>query len=79
MPIQITTLIENSPDEKNLLQYEHGLSFYIEKDNEKMLFDTGQSGAFIKNAAQLGKDLSTLDHVLLSHGHYDHTGGFTAL
>ncbi len=79
MDIRITTLIENSPDENSSLHYEHGISFYIEKGNQKLLFDTGQSSAFIENAEQLGKDLTALDHVVLSHGHYDHTGGFTTL
>ena len=45
--------------------------FFFEKD--------GHSGAFVKNAAKLGRDLSALELVALSHGHYDHTGGFLRL
>lgn len=54
---------------------EHGLSLYIEENGKKYLFDTGQSGVFLKNADELGVDLGTLDGIILSHGHYDHCGG----
>jgi len=76
MKLKIITLIENNPDVNNLLFSEHGLSLYIEIDEMKILFDTGQSGNFIENAEKLKIDLSKLDYVVLSHGHYDHTGGF---
>ncbi len=79
MTLKITTLIENKPGEHKALKYEHGLSLYIEKDGSKILFDTGQSSAFIHNAEQMNIDLGQLDSVVLSHGHYDHSGGFTAL
>jgi 7,8-dihydropterin-6-yl-methyl-4-(beta-D-ribofuranosyl)aminobenzene 5'-phosphate synthase len=77
--IRITTLIENSPGEHLALKHEHGLSFCIETGTHKVLFDTGQSGQFLKNARQLKIDLTNLDCVVLSHGHYDHSGGFTHL
>ncbi|GMQ64293.1 MBL fold metallo-hydrolase [Vallitalea maricola] len=76
MKLTITTLIENSKGEHLGLLNEHGISFLIEVNNKKILFDTGQSGDFIKNASTLGKDLKDIDMVVLSHGHYDHTGGF---
>ncbi len=79
MSVRITTLIENSPGEHHALHAEHGLSFFIEKDDHKFLFDTGQSGKIIENAAQLRVDLTSLDYVVLSHGHYDHSGGLQAL
>lgn len=79
MSVKITTLIENNPGEHLGLKTEHGISFFIEKDDHKILFDTGQSGAFIKNAAQLKADLAALDYVVLSHGHYDHSGGIRSL
>jgi len=77
--IRITTLVENSPGEHLALHHEHGISFCIETENGKVLFDTGQSDTFIKNAKQLRIDLTDLDFVVLSHGHYDHSGGFKAL
>lgn len=76
MSVKITTLIENNPDKNNKLCNEHGLSLYIEINDKKILFDTGQSGDFIKNAKKLNFDLSDVDCIVLSHGHYDHSGGF---
>ena len=75
MSLKITTLIENLPDAGENLQFEHGFSVFIEAEGKRILFDTGQSGAFVKNAKMLGIDLSTVDMLVLSHGHYDHTGG----
>ena len=77
--LRITTLVENRPGVHHGLRCEHGLSLYIEKDGEKILFDTGQSDAFIHNARRMGIDLAGVDRVVLSHGHYDHTGGVRAL
>jgi 7,8-dihydropterin-6-yl-methyl-4-(beta-D-ribofuranosyl)aminobenzene 5'-phosphate synthase len=79
MSLKITTLIENSADKESGLECEHGLSFFIEKDGIKMLFDTGQTGKFLTNAEKLGVNLSSLDYVAISHGHYDHSGGFMDL
>lgn len=76
---KVITLIENNSDDNNTLFNEHGLSIYVEVDEMKILFDTGKSGDFIKNAEKLNVDLSNIDHLLLSHGHYDHSGGFKKL
>ncbi|GAB2044974.1 MBL fold metallo-hydrolase [Agathobaculum sp. TL06] len=57
---------------------EHGLSFYIETNGAKLLFDMGQTGLFVCNAARLGADLGAVDTAFLSHGHYDHGGGLAA-
>ena len=58
---------------------EHGLSLYLETVDIKLLLDAGQTDAFVSNAQALGIDLSSLDAVVLSHGHYDHGGGLKAL
>lgn len=58
---------------------EHGLSFHIEAGGRSILFDTGQSDAFLENARELALDLSRIDAIVLSHGHYDHGGGIVAL
>ncbi|MBN1144840.1 MAG: MBL fold metallo-hydrolase [Bacteroidales bacterium] len=72
--MRVITLIENLVYQKDLFA-EHGLSFYIEGLHQKILFDTGQTDSFIHNAAVLGIDLTAIDAVVISHGHYDHTGG----
>lgn len=70
----IVTLIENLTYKQGLVA-EHGLSLYLETDNKKILFDTGQSGLFMQNAEKLGIHIENIDSLVLSHGHYDHTGG----
>ncbi|MEX2445029.1 MAG: MBL fold metallo-hydrolase [Alkalispirochaeta sp.] len=75
----ITTLIENRPGAHRGLATEHGISFLIEHRGHTVLFDTGQSGAFVDNAAILLRNLSKVEHVVLSHGHYDHTNGLPRL
>jgi len=62
------------------LSAEHGFSLLIEKPGElSILFDTGSSDLFVKNAKLLGKDLSKVENVVISHGHYDHAGGLKFL
>ncbi|AEJ18469.1 MBL fold metallo-hydrolase [Gracilinema caldarium] len=58
---------------------EHGLSFWIEKEGHRLIFDTGKSGAFVQNAELLGIDLSSAEALVVSHGHYDHGGGLRTL
>lgn len=72
--MRIITLIENFVNGGNL-QAENGLSLYIETDKQKILFDTGQSGLFIHNAKKMGIHIEDIESLVLSHGHYDHTGG----
>lgn len=71
--IQITVLVDNRA--KTGLLAEHGLSLWIEADGMKLLLDTGQSGAFARNAEAMGIRPADSDAVILSHGHYDHSGG----
>ena len=70
----IKTLVENTSISKSL-NSEHGLSLYIETNNHKILFDTGASDLFAINASKMQVDLSKVDTVIISHGHYDHGGG----
>ena len=75
--MRIVNLMENTKGSNDCL-CEHGLSFYIETKSHKLLVDTGASDLFIQNAQTLGIDLSLIDTVILSHGHYDHGGGLLA-
>lgn len=55
---------------------EHGFSLWIEMDGRHILFDTGNNGTVLTgNAAIAGVCLADADALVLSHGHYDHTGG----
>ena len=74
MPLRITTLSENTAGLTGVLA-EWGLSVLIQTDALKILFDTGASTSVPHNASILGVDLSAIDRIVLSHGHYDHTGG----
>ncbi|MBP3426662.1 MAG: MBL fold metallo-hydrolase [Clostridia bacterium] len=79
--MKIITLMENTALTPGLA-CEHGLSLYIELETReglrRILFDMGQSAAFLDNARALGVDLSLVDTAILSHGHYDHGGGLAA-
>jgi 7,8-dihydropterin-6-yl-methyl-4-(beta-D-ribofuranosyl)aminobenzene 5'-phosphate synthase len=74
----ITVLVEDRSDFQGL-RPEHGLSLLLEIKGEKWLFDAGQSGLVVENARNLGIDLSEMDGIILSHGHYDHTGGLKSV
>ncbi len=72
--LTIAVLAENTAHGMGFLG-EHGLSFWIEGSESRMLFDTGQGMVMSKNAERLGIDLEDADAIVLSHGHYDHVGG----
>ena len=72
--MKIVTLMENTSCREDLCA-EHGLSLYLEIGSHKILFDAGQSAAFADNAELLGVNLGNVDFAVLSHGHYDHSGG----
>jgi len=74
----ITTLVEDTVSGTDL-SGEHGLSFWIEYGDQRVLFDTGQTGLLLKNAGILGVDVAKANAIVLSHGHYDHTGALAAV
>jgi 7,8-dihydropterin-6-yl-methyl-4-(beta-D-ribofuranosyl)aminobenzene 5'-phosphate synthase len=73
MEIKITTLSENTAGHDALGEW--GLSMLVEADGKKILFDTGAGRAVLPNAEKMEIDLAGIDCIVLSHGHYDHTGG----
>ena len=72
--MRIINLIENTEGASGC-SVEHGLCFYIETEKHKLLMDPGQTERLLENAKKLGIDLTQVDTVVLSHGHYDHGGG----
>lgn len=78
MKLKITTLSENTVERGNFLG-EWGLSVLVETDVLSLLLDAGQSISASYNADLLGVDLSRISRIVLSHGHYDHTGGLPHL
>lgn len=58
---------------------EHGLSYFIEFEGTKILFDTGQSDLFLENASKMNLKTEDADIIVLSHGHFDHGNGLEYL
>ncbi|MDO5844607.1 MAG: MBL fold metallo-hydrolase, partial [Methanocorpusculum sp.] len=77
--MQLTVIVDNYTFIYKYFYGEPGLSFYIEDDGDKILFDCGYSDLFKSNAEKIGIDLSELTKVVFSHGHDDHTGGLCEL
>lgn len=73
----VTLLSENCVNRLGLLA-EHGLSWWIDTGDHRVLFDTGQGMVLFRNTATLGIDLASASAIVLSHGHYDHTSGLPA-
>jgi 7,8-dihydropterin-6-yl-methyl-4-(beta-D-ribofuranosyl)aminobenzene 5'-phosphate synthase len=77
--LEVVVLAENTVRGTGFLG-EHGLAFWINADDRRLLFDTGQGKVLGENVRQLGIRLGEIEAVAISHGHYDHTGGLhTAL
>lgn len=74
--MKITVLIENTTNSD--LISEHGLSLLIEFEEKKYLLDAGSTGAFLQNVKAMKLSLEDVEGAVLSHGHYDHAGGFGA-
>ena len=73
----ISILADNSPGRHT--PAEHGLSYLIEHDGMRLLFNTGQSNLFLKNAEIMGIEMTNIDTIVLSHGHFDHGDGLQYL
>ncbi len=73
----LKTLVENTAISSNY-NCEHGLSLYFEVADKKILFDVGSSELFLENAKKMQVNITDIDYLFLSHGHYDHGGGLKA-
>jgi len=77
--LSLTVLVDNTTITDKYFIGEPGLSFLLETAGKKIIFDTGYSDAFLRNAGMMRISLQDLDYVVLSHGHIDHTGGLVSL
>lgn len=77
--MRIKVLIDNNTLIDRYFIGEPGVSYYIEADGKKCLFDLGYSNAFIQNGIKMGIDFRALDYVVISHSHLDHTWGMEPL
>ncbi len=76
--MKITVLVENFAGTRSMLA-EHGLSILVSESSSSVLMDTGQGDALLPNMQALGIEPEGIDHLVLSHGHFDHTGGIQKL
>jgi 7,8-dihydropterin-6-yl-methyl-4-(beta-D-ribofuranosyl)aminobenzene 5'-phosphate synthase len=77
--VKLTLLVDNNTLIDHYFLAEPGVAYFIDIDNAKVLFDTGYSDVFLKNAAKMGIDVLDVDTVVLSHAHLDHTWGLQHL
>jgi 7,8-dihydropterin-6-yl-methyl-4-(beta-D-ribofuranosyl)aminobenzene 5'-phosphate synthase len=77
--MELKVLIDNNTLIDRYFLGEPGLSFLIQAEGKKILFDLGYSDCFIHNARKMQESLLDLDAVVLSHGHMDHTWGLPHL
>jgi 7,8-dihydropterin-6-yl-methyl-4-(beta-D-ribofuranosyl)aminobenzene 5'-phosphate synthase len=75
MKAKVTIVCENCVFNQPGAIAEHGLSIFMETNRGNYLLDTGQGKAVINNALVLGLDLKTIKGIIMSHHHWDHTGG----
>jgi len=80
MSARITILCDNAVGPITATLGEHGFAALVELGSgEPVLFDTGQGYTLLHNARRMGKDLSRVKKVMVSHGHFDHSGGLLSL
>lgn len=76
---RLTVVVNNAVTPASPLLGEHGLSMWLEHQGLNLLYDTGRGRALLPNLEALNLDPASLDAVVLSHGHYDHSGGLAEL
>lgn len=77
-PIQVIVLCDNFVGKPGLLG-EHGFALFVKFNDKALLFDTGAGYTLLHNAQSLNIPINSLSHIVISHGHYDHTGGMKKL
>lgn len=72
-------LVDNNTYIDKYFYGEPALSYYMEIEDKRILFDTGYSDIVLRNADKMGIDLKRLTHIVISHGHNDHSNGLKYL
>ena len=72
--MEIKVLLENETVDRKM-KAKHGLSILVETNGKTILFDTGPDNTYLKNSEKMGIQLSSIDSIVISHGHVDHLGG----
>jgi 7,8-dihydropterin-6-yl-methyl-4-(beta-D-ribofuranosyl)aminobenzene 5'-phosphate synthase len=75
--VRLTVVVDNHAARG--LTAEHGFALWLQHDGRTIMFDTGNKEALLPNAQALGLDLSRVSELVVSHGHYDHTGGIDVI
>ena len=78
MSIRLTTLCDNLAGSLGYVA-EWGLSILVQYRGKTVLLDTGGTDAVIRNSFQNNISLDPITHIVISHGHKDHTGGLRSL
>jgi len=73
--VKLKVLVDNNTYIDQYYCGEPAVSYYIEDENTRLLFDVGYSDLFLKNSNALGIDLENISAIVISHGHDDHTRG----
>lgn len=77
--IRLTIIYDNDLFLDDLI-FDWGFSCLIEDNKTKLLFDTGAKGdILLHNMGRLRINPDDIDAVVLSHAHWDHTGGLETL
>lgn len=74
--IRIRTLLDNVGTEHKTIVAKHGLAMYVETETLKLIFDCGPDVTAVDNARLMDTPIQEADYVILSHSHYDHSGGY---
>lgn len=77
--MQLKVLVDNNTLIDRYYLAEPAVSYLIEDKDTKILFDVGYSDIFIQNANKMSETLNDINHIVISHGHNDHTGGLVSL
>lgn len=77
--MKLNILMDNHTEIDVYYLGEPAVSYWLEAEGKSFLFDAGYSEAFLKNAEDMGIDVTKAEGILLSHSHNDHTGGLKPL